>query len=271
MGSFAVKRDGTLRGAIEAFGTPGDKDRAGLACIVRWPRHGLKINFYNLGGHNPCRPAFGFFARPRQGRPLADGSGTRDRRPAAAPQEPVPERAVPAGRAGLLARGLVARPPMVTNWFWRLLPRPAREDAGPAHRPVARSVCGRRRLTPESPESPQRSARIGLSGRPASSCARTPHLAGKPAQDNESLSKGQAHARERPISVCREPSQPGREGASITTSILGPDPDLSTAVIGEAKRGDQEAFASVIRHYDPGTHLPSGFRSSRPRSTSRRS
>lgn len=65
MGSFAVKRDGTLRGAIDAFGRPGEKERDGLACIVRWPRHGLKINFYNLGGQNPCRPAFGFFSRAR--------------------------------------------------------------------------------------------------------------------------------------------------------------------------------------------------------------
>jgi hypothetical protein len=65
MGSFAVKRDGTLQGAIEAFGRPGDKDRDGLACIVRWPRHGLRITFYNLGGENPCRPAFGFFSQAR--------------------------------------------------------------------------------------------------------------------------------------------------------------------------------------------------------------
>lgn len=69
LGSFAVKRDGTLRGAIDAFGRPGSKERDGVACVVRWPRHGLKIQFYNLGGQNPCRPAFGFFSRARaQGR-----------------------------------------------------------------------------------------------------------------------------------------------------------------------------------------------------------
>jgi hypothetical protein len=65
MGSFAVKRDGTLRGAIAAFGQPGSRDRNGSVCTVRWGRHGLKIVFYNLGGKNPCRPAFGFFSKAR--------------------------------------------------------------------------------------------------------------------------------------------------------------------------------------------------------------
>lgn len=65
LGTFAVKRDGTLRGAIDAFGRPGSKERDGVACVVRWPRHGLKIHFYNLGGQNPCRPAFGFFSHAR--------------------------------------------------------------------------------------------------------------------------------------------------------------------------------------------------------------
>jgi hypothetical protein len=67
MGSFLVKRDGTLGGAIEAFGRPGSKDRrfGGAACTVRWPRHGLRIDFYNLGGRDACRPAFGFFSDAR--------------------------------------------------------------------------------------------------------------------------------------------------------------------------------------------------------------
>jgi hypothetical protein len=65
MSSFAVKRDGTLGGAIDAFGQPGTRNRNGEVCTVRWPRHGLKIVFYNLGGHNPCRPAFGFFSNAR--------------------------------------------------------------------------------------------------------------------------------------------------------------------------------------------------------------
>jgi hypothetical protein len=65
IGSFLVKEDGTLRGAIDAFGRPGDKDRRGSTCTVRWGRHGLKIVFYNLGGENPCRPAYGYFGRAR--------------------------------------------------------------------------------------------------------------------------------------------------------------------------------------------------------------
>jgi hypothetical protein len=67
MGSFLVKRDGTLRGAIDAFGAPGDVDRrsGGSSCVVRWPRHGLRMAFYNLGGHDACRPAHGFFSNAR--------------------------------------------------------------------------------------------------------------------------------------------------------------------------------------------------------------
>jgi RNA polymerase sigma-70 factor, ECF subfamily len=38
----------------------------------------------------------------------------------------------------------------------------------------------------------------------------------------------------------------------MTTSALRPDTDVGAAVIDGAKRGDQEAFASVIKHYDPG-------------------
>jgi RNA polymerase sigma-70 factor, ECF subfamily len=40
--------------------------------------------------------------------------------------------------------------------------------------------------------------------------------------------------------------------ASTTTSALRRDADLSIAVIEGAKRGDPEAFASVIKHYDSG-------------------
>ena len=67
MGSFFVKEDGTLRGAIDAFGTPGDRDKrySGSMCVVRWPRHGLRMHFYNLGGHNACRARYGFFSDAR--------------------------------------------------------------------------------------------------------------------------------------------------------------------------------------------------------------
>jgi hypothetical protein len=82
MGSFLVKRDGTLRGAIDAFGAPGDRDRryGGSACIVRWPSHGLKMAFYNLGGQDACRGrARVLLERTRSRAPLAHGSRPRDR------------------------------------------------------------------------------------------------------------------------------------------------------------------------------------------------
>ncbi len=65
MGSFAVKKDGTLRGAVDAFGQPSSRARNGEVCTVRWTRHGLRIAFYNLGGNNPCRGKFGFFSNAR--------------------------------------------------------------------------------------------------------------------------------------------------------------------------------------------------------------
>lgn len=65
IGDFLVKRDGTLGGAIDAFGRPGDRDRRGETCTVRWPRHGLKTFFYNLGGQNPCSRTYGYFSRAR--------------------------------------------------------------------------------------------------------------------------------------------------------------------------------------------------------------
>jgi hypothetical protein len=65
MGSFAVKRDGKLRGAVDAFGQPSSKVRNGEVCTVRWSQHGLRIGFYNLGGHNPCRGRYGFFSNAR--------------------------------------------------------------------------------------------------------------------------------------------------------------------------------------------------------------
>jgi hypothetical protein len=65
MGSFAVKRDGTLRGAVDTFGQPSSKVRNGEVCTARWSQHGLRIVFYNLGGHNPCRGRYGFFSNAR--------------------------------------------------------------------------------------------------------------------------------------------------------------------------------------------------------------
>lgn len=37
-----------------------------------------------------------------------------------------------------------------------------------------------------------------------------------------------------------------------TATVTGPAGDVGRAVVERARRGDQEAFATVIRHYDPG-------------------
>lgn len=64
IGSFAVKRERTLGGAQRAFGRPTSTRRTQqVACIAAWAPYGLTINFYNLGGQNPCSPRYGFFAR----------------------------------------------------------------------------------------------------------------------------------------------------------------------------------------------------------------
>ena len=63
LGRFEVKRDGTLRGAIAAFGRPASLRRSGVTCYARWPSIRLRITFYNLGGRNPCQPKSGYFSR----------------------------------------------------------------------------------------------------------------------------------------------------------------------------------------------------------------
>jgi hypothetical protein len=68
IGGYAVKKDGTLYGAIRAFGQPSSvlPFRSGgrvyrEVCVARWRPLGLRISFYNLGGQDPCRPQFGYF------------------------------------------------------------------------------------------------------------------------------------------------------------------------------------------------------------------
>jgi hypothetical protein len=64
LGSYAVKRDGTLRGAIAAFGAPTRvRQTSRLSCGASWRALSLAITFYNLGGSNPCEPRFGRFGR----------------------------------------------------------------------------------------------------------------------------------------------------------------------------------------------------------------
>jgi hypothetical protein len=63
IGRFLVKRDGTLDGAIRAFGPPTGLRRGRYAdCAARWRGIGLRIVFYNLGGRNPCLRQYGYFS-----------------------------------------------------------------------------------------------------------------------------------------------------------------------------------------------------------------
>ena len=62
VGGFAVKADGSLAGAIRAFGQPRLR-RTGEACSATWAAYGLTMSFYNLGGANPCTPRFGRFSK----------------------------------------------------------------------------------------------------------------------------------------------------------------------------------------------------------------
>jgi hypothetical protein len=64
MGRFEINRDGTLAGAIAAFGEPTARDRRRNRCTVRWSRHGLRMVFRNRG-ENPCRAASGNFSKAR--------------------------------------------------------------------------------------------------------------------------------------------------------------------------------------------------------------
>jgi hypothetical protein len=64
IGRFAVKRERTLGAAQRAFGQPTSIRRGQqVTCVAAWRPYGLTIQFYNLGGQNPCTPRYGFFAR----------------------------------------------------------------------------------------------------------------------------------------------------------------------------------------------------------------
>jgi len=65
IGAFAVRADGSLRGAIRAFGEPSSRRNTfgSSTCTVAWRQHGLTIEFYNLGGGDACMPEYGRFSR----------------------------------------------------------------------------------------------------------------------------------------------------------------------------------------------------------------
>jgi hypothetical protein len=53
VGLYNVELDGSAQGAINVHGQPRDQKRQEDACIMKW-RGGLEIDFYNLGGQDPC-------------------------------------------------------------------------------------------------------------------------------------------------------------------------------------------------------------------------
>ncbi len=68
IGSFAVRGDGSLGGAIAAFGRPASlrrNPRQSEACTARWSALGVLAGFYNLGGADPCSPEGGRFSNAR--------------------------------------------------------------------------------------------------------------------------------------------------------------------------------------------------------------
>ena len=77
IGSFAVKTDGSLAGAIRSYGQAKLR-RTGEVCIATWPAYGLTMSFYNLGGANPCTPKFGRFSKAiTHGKRWRTGKGLR--------------------------------------------------------------------------------------------------------------------------------------------------------------------------------------------------
>ena len=64
LGSYRVKVDGSLAGAVAAFGEPSRIRRGSRYrefCYVSWRQLGPRIIFYNLGLANPCQPQSGRF------------------------------------------------------------------------------------------------------------------------------------------------------------------------------------------------------------------
>jgi hypothetical protein len=64
IGSFRVKSDGTLGGAIRAFGAPSALRRTSdNTCTATWRPISLTIYLYNLGGDDACSRQGGLFGR----------------------------------------------------------------------------------------------------------------------------------------------------------------------------------------------------------------
>ena len=64
IGNFAVKRDGSLGGLVDAFGRPTTLRRTGsVGCVAKWRPLRMEVRLYNLGGRNPCSRTGGRFGR----------------------------------------------------------------------------------------------------------------------------------------------------------------------------------------------------------------
>jgi hypothetical protein len=136
IGAYAVKKDGTLFGAIRAFGEPSGRRpfRSGgrvyrEICDVRWRPLGLRIIFYNLGGEDPCEPQFGYFNEAMlTGERWRTANGLRIGHPA----------------RYILRYHPKAQPsPVTRSWWWLLTRRTVIGEGGPYRALMAKVVNGR--------------------------------------------------------------------------------------------------------------------------------
>jgi hypothetical protein len=57
LGGFLLSRDGTLKAAIDAYGTPTSRQADNNECSVSWNAYGIKAQFFFLySAGNPCAP-----------------------------------------------------------------------------------------------------------------------------------------------------------------------------------------------------------------------
>jgi hypothetical protein len=54
VGLYNVELDGSAQGAINVFGEPTSREPDDLSCVLKWAREGVEMDFYNLGGEDPC-------------------------------------------------------------------------------------------------------------------------------------------------------------------------------------------------------------------------
>jgi hypothetical protein len=54
VGLFNVELDGSAQGAVKVLGAPKRTEPDGNACVAEWPREGVEMHLYDLGGGDPC-------------------------------------------------------------------------------------------------------------------------------------------------------------------------------------------------------------------------